>query len=206
MEEKTVYPDKAKNKSKNNGAKHKTRLILSAFLLGGVLLVLLIYLYPTPSKPEVDLSGLKTIKIENAWVVFTPDSPSMSTYELEMIDGALVGKHMYTTAQSQAFIENVEVPADAVTAFLSTLEQIEPVSVDYPPYLGDIEPYPALEMSFVTDHGKILMYMMLPGAGPSRWGAIMRGGYYVIPSTIPMDALKNIGEYLQGGTIGESGD
>lgn len=193
-----MYPDKPKNSRKHDRSRRNTRFILVGCLLVGFLLVLFIYWSSVSFTPKIDLSGVTTVEIHDPLWDYSFDIPPITTYLLEMEDGALVGRRTYTASPlvSKAELTDVTIPPDDVTQFLKTLEEVELVKVELYAGVMDSEPYPMFQMIFHTDHGEIMFYAMLQASDQVKWSARIDGQYYVINSTIPADALNHIYSYL----------
>lgn len=193
-----MYSEKPKYKRENDTPKRNIWRILLGFTLVVCAMALAIFAYQMLYTPKIDLSGVTTVEIHDPWWEYSFDVPPTTTYMLTMLDGELVGQRSYkATPVSSMEITDVQIPADAVTIFLSTLEQVELVKATLSRNLADIEPYPSLQMIFRTDHDEIMFYTSPEAGDQVKWGVLMNGQYYDVESNIPMEALDGISEYLQ---------
>lgn len=203
-----MYSEKPNKKRKNDISRQNTRWILFGSTVVVCVMALAFFAYQKLNQPKVDLSGVIIVEIHDPWWEYSFDVPPTATYMLEMVNGALVGQRAYTTSplSSMMDITEVQIPADKVATFLSTLEQVELVKSDFYPHLADIEPYPSLQMIFQTDHDEIVFYTSPKAGNHLKWNVLINGQHYDIHSTIPMDALEGITEYLQWHTTTSTSD
>ena len=194
-----MFPEKSKNKQKNDHPSSRLRLKLFALsaivvILGGILAIAL----PNIMLPSVTLSNVQSLQIKDHWSGLSQFAPIQADYDLVLSDGSLTGEATFSLANgSVTQTTSIDIPAEQVEAFIAMLETAKLEQGPYEPYWAWTDDYPHIAMSFTTDQGKVEIFTSSQGEFHTPWGAKIDDVEYVIASEIPIQALKIIDPYLK---------
>jgi hypothetical protein len=201
-----MFPEKPKNKQKNDRHSRK-RLIV---LLPSVIVVLLagIFLYYA-SLPTCRLTApklfynIQSVQIQDHWTGLSPFAPIKADYTFTMTeDGVLAGDAMFSIANDNVtHTTPIEIPAETVEAFIKMLETAKLEQRPYEPFWQWTDDYPYISIFFKTDQAEIEIFTSSQGESHTPWGAEIDDVEYVIDSDIPMQAYSLLEPYLQRGVL-----
>ena len=151
-----MFPEKPKNKRKNDTQSRKGIVILfaSVFFIGAIAFAIysLPYLFPT----SIELSSIQSIRILNNWTGLSQVAPISSDYRLTMQNDGWAGEATFSiTPNKLKESANITIPTDKVEAFLDALEGVQLLPGPYEPYYQWTDDYPSILISLKTDQGEI---------------------------------------------------
>ena len=193
-----MFPEKPKNKPKNDKPSRQRIVMLLAFVILMGAIGLFIYSLPYLFPATIDLSDIQVVQIRDSWAGLSPLSPIEANYDLTMKDEGWVGEAIFSITADQIIeTADIHIPIEDTDAFLDMLEQAKLLPGPYEPFYRWTDDYPFISISFQTDDGEIEIFTSSQGEGHVPWGAMVHGQEYVIESDIPMQALKILEPYMK---------
>jgi hypothetical protein len=154
--------------------------------------------FASNSAVQLDLSGVRSVKIADSWVGLSPVSPLLSFYDLTAEDGAWVGTGLIEAGRPILSREEaISVPADAVARFVDILKRAVLVEGEYEAVYERTDDYPVITLTFETAHGTVKVSTGSNTVDNVPWRAEIDGVEYIIDSDVPARALDEIVPYLK---------
>jgi hypothetical protein len=162
---------------------------------------------PQPSPPNLALVKQATnVEIYNDWNGYSDITPILRHYRFRLKQRELVGNaHVAIGGYGAAGVHQqktsrVKIPAAVTTEFLATLAKTPLQVGKYKPKIVRSDDYPSIKIQVQIDRHKTTFSSESQGVGNAPWRVTIERGNiteeYISNSTIPAQALKLFGPYL----------
>lgn len=151
--------------------------------------------------PELTtFSALRSLALQRDWSGLTRFSPYEAHYDLHPQADHIIGQARFSVAGSsgnpRTSETTIDIPADAITAFLRLLAATPLSEGAYTPLITHSDDYPKIGIQIETSSGTIEVFTASQGDQHIPWGLHIGEKMFVIDSDAPMQAIAALEPFL----------